>query len=89
MKDNIDLHILRMNFIEFLTSFLEGEVKLSVVLQVNERIYQRDPTSLSLIFIQVTKDLHNLKERVDHGELIDKDTINNTISDSILRLIDD
>ena len=88
MRNDIELHILQMNFVEFLTSFLEGRVSLSTILEVNERIYNRDHATLSQFLITVTEDLHEFKKRIDHGEIIDKDTINNTVSDGLLKLLD-
>lgn len=87
MQDKIDVHILEMNFLEFLTSFLEGRIKLPVILQVNERIYNRGYEALSPTLFAVATRLHELKSRIDQGEQIDNESIMNEISDTILTLI--
>jgi hypothetical protein len=45
--EEMDIHLLHWNFLEFLTNYLEGERTLSMVLQASERIYKRDPKTLS------------------------------------------
>ncbi len=84
--NNIDLHLLHVNFLEFLIRYLEGRISLSEVLQVNERIYARDPKTLSPVLITATTTLHSLKERIDTGEKINKETITNIIDDVVLEL---
>lgn len=87
MDFNVDNHILRLNFIEFLTSFLEGEVELAMVLQLNERIYQRDHATLSNSLVIVSTKLHNLKEKIDDEQQVDKETILNIVNESVLELL--
>jgi hypothetical protein len=88
MKNDVELHDFHMNFVECLTSFMEGRATLPMIFQLNERIYNRDRTALSQSLIEATKTLHHLKERIDHGEKVDQDTINTIINDSLLKLID-
>lgn len=88
MQKNVDLQILEMNFLEFLTSFLEGRIKLPVILQVNERIYNRGYEALSPTLFAVATRLHELKSRIDLGEQIDNETIMNEINENVLALID-
>ena len=85
--NDIDSHLLRMNFIEFLTSYLEGRVSLAMVLHINERVYTRDPQTLPQPLVEATQTLHGLKKRVDEGEAIVEDTFVNTINDIVLNLI--
>ena len=86
MKDDIDQHILHINFVEFLTSYLEGNTTLSMIFTMSERIGTRDPKTLSPSLIAATTTLFKLKERIDRGEKIDKETIINTIDDILLDL---
>ncbi|HSA83910.1 MAG TPA: hypothetical protein VLF20_03415 [Patescibacteria group bacterium] len=86
---NIDSHILRINLIEFLTSYLEGRTAFDVVLQVTERIYQRDPSTLSPVIIDVVTTFHEVKIQFDAGEEIQEDTVKNTVNDLILRLLEE
>lgn len=87
MQDKIDVHILEMNFLEFLTSFLEGRTPLTMILQINERIYTRDHATLSESLITVSTKLHELKEKVDRKEEQDEETIINIVNDCVLELI--
>ncbi len=89
MKQNVETQILELNFLEFLTSFLEARVTLPTIFLINERIYNRDHKTLSQSLITVTSELHDLKERIDRGEKIDKETIMNIVNDSVLELIGD
>lgn len=88
MRDNVELQVLEMNFLEFLTYFLEGRITLAMVFQLNEKIYSRDHTELSQHLITASTVLHNLKKRVDSGEQIGQEVIINIINDTILELID-
>lgn len=88
MKDDIAIHVLEINFLEFLTGFLEGRVQLTVILQTNERIYSRDHTLLSESLITVSSSLHQLKLRIDKGETLGSDSIINIVNDNMLVLIE-
>jgi hypothetical protein len=87
MKNDVDLHLLHMNYLEFLTMYLEGRLSLPLVLQMNERIYRRDHATLSPILIKATTALFDMKERIDHGEEVDQETIDSLINDIVLELI--
>ncbi len=86
MKDDIDQHILHINFVEFLTSYLEGNTTLQMIFKMSERIRTRDQKTLSPSLITATTTLHNLKERIDRGEKIDKETITYVVDDILLDL---
>jgi hypothetical protein len=87
MEPDVNLHLLQMNYLEFLTMYLEGRISLPLVLQMNERIYRRDHATLSPILVKTTTALFDIKERIDHGEEIDRDTIDSLINDNVLELI--
>lgn len=89
MKYDVETRILELNFLEFLTTFLEGKVNLPMVLAVNERIYDRDPATLSESLLKVTGTLHEIKKRIDLGETIDHDSMLNIVNDCVLLLIDE
>jgi hypothetical protein len=42
---------------------------------------------LSPILVKATTELFDMKERIDHGEEIDQETIDSTINDIVLELI--
>jgi hypothetical protein len=86
MKD-VDLYLLQQNYLEFLTMYLEGTLSLPLVLQMNERIYRRDHATLSPMLVKAATELYDFKERIDHGEKIEKDTIDNVINDIILEFL--
>lgn len=87
MENDVDLHLLQMNYLEFLTIYLEGRISLLLVLQMNERIYRRDHDTLSPILIKATTELFDIKKRIDHGEEIDKHKIDYSINNIVLELI--
>jgi hypothetical protein len=87
MRDDVDLYLLEMNYLEFLTIYLEGRLPLPLVLQMNERIYRRDHATLSPLLIKATTALYDIKERIDHGEAIEKETIDDVINDIVLEFL--
>jgi hypothetical protein len=87
MKTDADLYLLQVNYLEFLTMYLDGRVSLPLVLQMNERIYRRDHTSLSPILIKATTELFDLKERIDKGEEVTKNAIDYSINTIVLELL--
>jgi hypothetical protein len=87
MKNDVDLHLLHMNYLEFLTMYLEGRLSLPLVLQMNERIYKRDHATLSPLLIKATTALYDIKERIDHGEAREQETIDDVINDIVLELL--
>jgi hypothetical protein len=87
MKDDVNLYLLETNYLEFLTMYLEGRISLQLVLQMNERVYKRDRAKLSPMLIKATTELYDFKERIDHGEEIEKDTIDNVVNDIVLEFL--
>ena len=88
IQNNVEVHILKMNFLEFLTSYLEGRTTLSMILKMSERIRARDTTTLSPSLISATTTLHKLKESIDRGEKMDTETVVNIVDDVVLSLTD-
>ena len=86
MIQDIDNHNLQLNFLEFLTFYLEDRATLQDVLKANERIYTRDHKTLSKQLISATTSIHKLKRRIDNKEKVNAETITNTITDAILEL---
>ena len=85
---SFDMHVLRINLIEFLTKYLEGNVSLITVLKISERLSLRDPQTLSPSLLFANRELSALKKRIDQGESIHQDVISNIINDVVLQLID-
>jgi len=86
MTSDVDTHILRMNYVECLVNYLEGTMALPVVLELTERLRQRDPQTLSTPLRSAVAELHHLNQRVAQGEELDRDTINDAVSAALLDL---
>ncbi len=86
MKIDVDIHILELNYLELLVSYIEKRTTLATILEINERIYKRPIEKLSKTLIASITPVHKLKERIDRGEQVDEDEISNTITDVMLKL---
>lgn len=83
----VEQKILQLNFVEFLTSFLDKKVNFAMVLELNERIYERDHRTLSQPLQEVTTTLHDVKKQIDRGEVIGTESIHTLVNNSVLMLI--
>lgn len=88
MTYTVETRILELNFLEFLTSFLEGKVDLAQIFQLNERIYTKNHAALSQPLIKISTELHELKEKIDRGAAIENEAVMNVINDCVLLLIE-
>ena len=86
MQDDIDVTILTMNFLEFLTNYLEGKVPLEKVFELNDRIQLQNPNSPSLQ--SATTALRSLQQRLDQEETVDEEEITDSITEVVMSLID-
>lgn len=87
MGYDVELHILKLNFLEFLSLFLETKADLPMILELNERIYARNHATLPNSLLTVVTTLHSVKERLDRKEQIEIKSILNLVDDCVITLI--
>ena len=85
MDEITDTHLLEMNYIETLLGYLEKKIDLLVMLEFNERVYARPKETLSKPLVSATNAIHELKERLDHGEDIKQEAINMYVDATVLK----
>ncbi|GEM_PF-6482065 len=88
MKIDVDQHILHMNFVTYLVSYLERKTDFPSIMKMSEIIYARDHKTLLQPLLTATKRLHTLKEQMDRGEAIDEETKIGFINEIVLDLTD-
>jgi len=87
MEYDVELHILKLNFLEFLTLFLDAKANLPMILELNERVYCRNHATLPESLLTTVISLHSVKERLDRKEHIENETILNLVNDCVLTLL--
>ncbi len=86
MTNDVDAHLLRMNVVECLLSYLEGRIELPAVLQLGERLQQREPQTLSEPMRMAVADLQQLNQRAGEGKELDEGTVTDAVNTALLRL---
>lgn len=61
-------YLLHMNVFSCLIWYMDGGVSLDIILQLGERLYSRNPKSLSNQLRYAAIKLHELKEENERGE---------------------